>query len=234
VAQDAGTYLYHAAPPWDNALDRAEVHNTTLLDGQEPMVRAGRFLWLDWSRACLRGRWRSPDGTTEALLVDHDGFRRIGVLQQRTVVRLGESGWLVVDDLLGRGTHEARLGWLMADGVWTWLAAGGSLQRPEGSISVRIEPASSSPAVYFGGACIHGEPLPGEHPTWGWVSPTYAHKQPAPFLTAAVRGKLPLRMVTWWAFEEDLMAGLTIDWRSGAAGRLPFSRLQLGAAAIEA
>jgi hypothetical protein len=234
LAQDAGTYLYHAAPPWDNALDRAEVHNTTLLDGQEPMVRAGRFLWLDWSRACLRGRWRSPDGTTEALLVDHDGFRRIGVLQQRTVVRLGESGWLVVDDLLGRGTHEARLGWLMADGVWTWLAAGGSLQRPEGSISVRIEPASSSPAVYFGGACIHGEPLPGEHPTWGWVSPTYAHKQPAPFLTAAVRGKLPLRMVTWWAFEEDLMAGLTIDWRSGAAGRLPFSRLQLGAAAIEA
>ena len=234
LAQDAGTYLYNAEPPWDNTLDRAAVHNTTIVDGREPMSRAGRFLWLDWSHASLRGRWRSSDGTIEALLVDHDGFRRLGVLQQRTVVRLAESGWLVVDDLLGRGTHEARLGWLVADGAWTWLAAGGSLLRPEGRIGLRIEPASASLAVYFGGACIHGEPLPGEHPTWGWVSTTYALKQPAPFLTATVRGRAPLRMITWWTFEEDPPAGLTIDWRSASAGRLPFSRLQQGAAAFEA
>ena len=41
-------------------------------------------------------------------------------------------------------------------------------------------------------------------------------------------------MITWWTFEEDPPARLTIDWRSASAGHLPFSRLQQGAAAIEA
>lgn len=232
LAQDAGTYLYNAAPPWDNALDRAAVHNTVVVDGQEPMVRAGRFLWLDWSRASVCGRWSDPARRLEALLADHDGYRRLGILQQRTVVRLAESGWLVVDDLLGQGEHEARLGWLLAEGAWTWLADGGSLAG--GRIRLRVEPASARVAVYIGGACIHGDALPGGHPAWGWASTTYAQKQPAPFLTATVRGILPLRIMTRWAFEEEELAGLAIDWRASAPGKLPFSRLQLGTSGIEA
>ncbi|MEX1071664.1 MAG: heparinase II/III family protein [Anaerolineales bacterium] len=50
IAQDAGSYLYTAPQPWDNALTSARVHNTLTVSGREPMTRAGRFLWLDWAQ----------------------------------------------------------------------------------------------------------------------------------------------------------------------------------------
>jgi len=51
VAHDPGTYLYNAAPPWDNALAGSDVHNTVTVDGGDQMLRAGRFLYLDWAQA---------------------------------------------------------------------------------------------------------------------------------------------------------------------------------------
>jgi hypothetical protein len=66
------TYLYNAAPPWDNALVTAFVHNTVTVDDRDQMTRAGRFLYLDWVNAyrktleaqetkvlqCVRGRYQ--------------------------------------------------------------------------------------------------------------------------------------------------------------------------------
>ncbi len=51
IACDPGTYRYTAPPPWNNGLARTGVHNTVMVDGQEQMIRAGRFLWLDWAQA---------------------------------------------------------------------------------------------------------------------------------------------------------------------------------------
>ena len=50
VACDAGTYLYTAEPPWDNALARTAVHNTVTVDGRDQMTRVGRFLWAHWAQ----------------------------------------------------------------------------------------------------------------------------------------------------------------------------------------
>ncbi len=56
VAQDPGTYLYNAPPPWDNALMCSQVHNTLTVDGQDQMLQAGRFLYLDLGAGAGR-RW---------------------------------------------------------------------------------------------------------------------------------------------------------------------------------
>jgi hypothetical protein len=50
IACDAGTYLYHGPPRWDNALGATWVHNTVTVGGRDQMTR-GRFLWLDWAQA---------------------------------------------------------------------------------------------------------------------------------------------------------------------------------------
>ena len=57
LACDAGTFLYNATPPWQNAFSGAWCHNTITLDGYEPMLAVGRFLWLDWGSAQVVCRW---------------------------------------------------------------------------------------------------------------------------------------------------------------------------------
>ena len=47
---DPGTYRYNADPPWDNALASTRVHNTVSPAGRDQMLKAGRFLWLDWPK----------------------------------------------------------------------------------------------------------------------------------------------------------------------------------------
>lgn len=88
LAQDAGTYLYNAAPPWDNALAGTAFHNTVMVDGQDQMTRAGRFLWLDWAQAEVLERLLAPDGSLLRIVARHNGYRRLGVIHERTLERL--------------------------------------------------------------------------------------------------------------------------------------------------
>jgi hypothetical protein len=100
VAQDAGTYLYNASPPWDNALAHTAVHNTLTVDGQNQMIRAGRFLWLDWAQGKLVAHEKADDGAWERLVAQHDGYRRLGIIHQRVVTAFREGRWVVEDSLL--------------------------------------------------------------------------------------------------------------------------------------
>ncbi len=43
IAQDAGTYLYNAEPPWDNTLVSTRVHNTVMVDGRDQMTTRRPF-----------------------------------------------------------------------------------------------------------------------------------------------------------------------------------------------
>lgn len=114
IALDAGTYLYNAPPPWDNALAQASVHNTVTLaqfaeqaetprtpqDWRDQMLRVGRFLYLEWAQAQELAGEQNADGTWRRLSASHDGYHRLGVTHQRTAAALEEGGWLVEDQLL--------------------------------------------------------------------------------------------------------------------------------------
>jgi hypothetical protein len=138
VAQDAGTYLYNARTPWNNPLSGTAFHNTLTVNGQNQMLRAGKFLWLDWAQAS--GCSPEVDQNQGSLCAEHDGYRRLGVIHRRTVTTEAGTSWVVQDELLPAGEGQpvrdvsehllpgpgkagsapwtARLHWLLPDWLW--------------------------------------------------------------------------------------------------------------------
>jgi len=241
LARDPGSYLYNAPPPWDNALAKAEAHNTVLVDGQEPMRRAGPFLWLDWAQARLLGRWGSPGGALEVLAGEHDGYDRLGVIHRRTVVRAGDDVWLVVDDLLGAGEHSARAVWQLPDAASPQLRGDAlSLAVAGGYAVIQMEiPGDlfAGPVLHLGlhraGARIAGESDSPPAETWGWWSPTYAVRQPALTLVGETRGALPMRILTWWTLGSHGQESLEVSWRTPGRGPAAAARLSFEGELLE-
>jgi len=196
IARDAGSYRYTAPTPWDNTLALTAAHNTVMLDGQEQMLRAGRFLWLDWAQARVLGS--QPDRWVEA---EHDGYRRLGVLHRRRLERVDEQTWRVIDQLLpaGRrpGEHTAVLHWLLPD--WDWSLDGStlSLRGPEGSVTITITPGAEMQLIQCGALLAGSGEVP---PTLGWWSPTYDQKLPALSLRAILTSRLPVIFETTFVF----------------------------------
>lgn len=211
VAQDAGTYLYNADPPWENALTNTAVHNTVMVDELEQMTRAGRFLYVDKAQAELISRDRDEICEWERVIASHDGYLRIGILHQRTVTVDKDHRWIVEDQLLPTlrtshsALHTARLHWLLPD--WDWKADSSGLKfellSPHGCIRLEIQSPLSNlqPSIVRAGEVLHGE-LPA-HPTWGWVSPTYGVKTPALSISIWAEESLPIVFSSKWIFPSD-------------------------------
>ena len=79
LTQDAGTYLYNAGPPWDNALVYSAVHNTLTVNGQDQMRRQGRFLYVDWAQAEFLPAAEAAGDPAPRLVARHNGYRRLGL-----------------------------------------------------------------------------------------------------------------------------------------------------------
>lgn len=190
IAMDAGTYLYNAPAPWDNALASTRVHNTLTINGRNQMERAGRFLWL--RRANGRG-WAEGD----RLIAEHDGYRALGLSHRRKVETHG-STWTVRDEISGNSTPiTARLHWLLPD--WPWRLDGTTLRlsASNGEIRLRIEAETGATlSVVRAGEVVAGGTA--SDPVLGWVSRTYGEKQPALALLADLSGQPPLTITTTW------------------------------------
>ncbi len=211
LAQDAGTYLYNAPPPWDNALAGTAVHNTITLNGQDQMTPAGRFLWLDWARAEEIEEETPGEEGIAMLTAQHDGYRRLGVLHRRAVSADDQGHWLITDTLLPRNSQSAtpespftaRLHWLLPDWPWELEDTTLRVQSPHGWVSLKIEiEAETPPRVQLvrAGELLHGGGQAA--PIQGWVSPTYGHKVPALSFSVEVENQIPLTMKSTWTFPE--------------------------------
>jgi len=205
VAPDAGTFSYNAAPPWDNALASTFVHNTLVLDRQEQMQRAGRFLWLDWAQAEVLAYEMDEDGQIIRLVGEHDGYRQLGMLHQR-LLEATENGWLVTDRVLPYGEanttpHHAEIRWMLPDWPWELTAPNQiRLSGPTFSFTLTLSGVEHF-ALVRAGECVLGGIEP--QPTWGWISPTYMVKQPALQVIASTEGELPLKIISEWQFEDQ-------------------------------
>lgn len=183
VAGDAGTWRYTAEDGRHNPLATTAVHNTVTVDGRDQMTAAGRFLWIDWAtgtvarRECVSGM--------DVIDARHDGYRAAGVTHRRAVVRRGDV-WVLVDDILGSGTHEARLHWLCPDVPVERDGQAALFTYPSGRFAI-ARAADSGPWDI-----VRASP----EGVRGWRSPIYAAREPAISLVATVSGALPLRFVT--------------------------------------
>jgi hypothetical protein len=219
LARDAGTYLYNGRPPWENVLARTAAHNTVIVDGQEQMTWAGRFLWLDWSQGNILHGEKAPEGSWTSLTASHNGYLKRGCLHQRKV-SVDQEEWLIQDQMLpvhrssaaSAGPHTYLLHWLLPDWPWEQKERAGEdspislrLQSPYGWVRLEVsafgggpdEPEKAIPIqleLVRAGECLAGKLMP--KATQGWISPTYGLKIPALSATYLVVGALPIRIVS--------------------------------------
>jgi len=227
IAQDAGTYLYNAPPPWNNSLTQTAAHNTITIDGADQMTNAGRFLWLDWAQATILDFDKNPDGSYNRLVAQHDGYRHFHLTHQRTLERVN-LGWIIKDDILpilsnnpathhpkhSDRFHEIRLHWLVPDWPWENASQNDSgkhilrLLSPYGWIKLELDFKKQRTAnIDSKDLCLEifreGKPLYGtdqENPILGWVSPTYGYKYPALSICASIISQIPITLVSKWRY----------------------------------
>ncbi|MBC8332609.1 MAG: alginate lyase family protein [Anaerolineae bacterium] len=213
IAQDAGTYLYNADPPWDNALTRTQVHNTITINQQEQMTRAGRFLYLDRAQAKIIAYEHADDSSWQRATAEHNGYRKMGLTHRRTVIAHADQHWIVTDELLpvsySPSSLSACLHWLLPD--WPWKLDSENLklefQSPHGWISLQISmQANFQPSTFNFQHIRAGELLAGSGkaaPYMGWVSPTYAQKIPALSWSIQADVPLPFTFTSEWRFPDE-------------------------------
>ncbi len=212
VAQDAGTYLYNAAAPWDNSLTTALVHNTVTVNGRDQMTRAGRFLYLDWVNAYRQDSIAADECILQRASARHYGYRRLGVRHERVVTVYADERWQVEDELLIlrrlQKPRTFRLHWLLPD--WEWKVENRdsrveiSLESPLGVMMLALQtdpPLSTLRSLISLARCgelIYGEGL--VSPIMGWVSPTYGVKIPALSFTAEAISVETVKFTSEFAF----------------------------------
>ena len=202
VVRDPGTYRYTAPSPWRNPFSSARVHNTVTIDRAEPMDRAGRFLWLNWTSARFLGRWSAPDESVSAMAAEHQ--INANLRHRRTVLRAGTSLWVVLDEILGTGVHSARIVWNTVDRAWNLEQQILKLDGGGDPMGVSLTPRLDSVALYRAGERIAGTDEDSENSDLlGWWSPTYGYKEPALTLVGSITGELPLRITSWWRLGEQ-------------------------------
>ncbi|MEK7682655.1 MAG: alginate lyase family protein [Chloroflexota bacterium] len=203
LARDPGSYRYGGN--LGNALASASVHNGMLVDGREPMLRAGRFLWLGWSDARYLARWQ--EGSAEALAAERAVS---GVAHRRSVVHTADALWVVIDELHGDGRHRGRVVWTLPDWKWDLNDRELVLDGEPGQVVLKIEPESASLALYRAGERLAGDLAEPDAEVLGWWSPTYGYKEPALCLVVSIEGDLPARLATWWRLGAEGLAGLAL------------------------
>ncbi len=194
LARDAGTYQYNALPPWENSLSGTQVHNTITLDHQDQMLRAGRFLWLDWAQASL------IEENASSITVSHNGYQNMGVIHQRKLKKCGDYAWLVTDQLISCRTtpkirESIRLHWLIGD--WPYELQNNKLvfSAPFGKFSLEIwsDPiVSGSETNIIRAGVSHTQPDTPASSILGWWSPTYGVKEPALSILFSIPWAIPL------------------------------------------
>jgi len=215
IAQDAGTYSYNAAPPWDNPLTTTRVHNTVTVDGRDQMSRAGRFLTLNWVSAHARAEIAAEENAFQRRTAWYRD--RHGIRHERLVIVYTNERWRVMDTLTARHAkpHTYRLHWLLPD--WEWeieeqeRGARLRIQSPHGWVDLKVAcEAKLAPQPETGclprwrvtlvraGEAIYGsgQALAFE----GWVSPTYAARLPALSFALEVQARQGVVFTTDFVF----------------------------------
>lgn len=209
VAQDAGTYLYNAEPPWDNPLVTGRVHNTVTVDGRDQMTRGGRFMTLDWFPAYSKSVIPIDETVLGQVTGYHDGYP--GVRHKRTVTVYTDERWVVEDRLISEEPHIYRLHWLLPD--WEWDIESRDqrvkigLRSPHGKVVLafqtdqRFSNLHSLFSLVRTGEVVYG--MRDVQPFEGWVSPTYGKKNPALSLAFEVQSVQSTKFTTEFIFPHE-------------------------------
>lgn len=196
IFQDCGTYHYYCPGRKDLEyyFKSIAAHNTVEVDGRDPLELVSRFLWFPWPK--VRTIRCGPIGADiecfEGVSFAYDR-KPWHVIHRRLLLALPGDTWVIVDNVSGRGEHEAVLRWHMLDVPFAADATAQSvrLDTPHGPLHVVVA-AGSGPAASF--EIIRARDEPGR--VQGFASPYYGELLPTPTLEASFRVARSLCVLT--------------------------------------
>lgn len=193
VLRDGGTFMYHAEPPWNRWFSSTAAHNAVEVDRRDQMEAGPNFLWFDWTRARVTVNGRG-DGVAY-IEGEHQGYHRLpsAVTHRRGVLQAGDV-WVVIDDLLGAGSHELTLRWRLEPGTWRIAEPGpGQFTCSNDRVSLDVQAADAFAATIESGATRGAG---GRASPEGWESRYYGERTASPTIVVRAAGILPRRLVT--------------------------------------
>ena len=144
VLVDAGSYLYNDRPEWHEHFMRTGCHNTVAIDGRDQMLHFRQFKVLYRTHARLLHFEDNADWAVCA--GEHHGYRRHpgNCVHARSVLFLKDDLWVVVDHIVGDGSHAMRLHWLGGDFPYSYDAGASrlTLNTAAGDFFVQVLDAS--------------------------------------------------------------------------------------------
>lgn len=212
IAQDPGTYLYSAEPPWDNPFVSTRVHNTVTVDGRDQMTRGGRFLTLDWFPAYSQTSLETDEQILGRVTAYHKGYRWLGIRHERMATVYMDERWVVEDRMFFSrpGRHIFTLHWLLRDGEWKMDNEQQGIRlridSPNGWVILRVRTDSRGSfmnkrvSLVRAGELIHGQR--DLRSFEGWFSPTYGQKVPALSLALEVTSSRSFSFLSEFDFPE--------------------------------
>jgi asparagine synthase (glutamine-hydrolysing) len=216
ILRDCGSYMYNCEQPWQDYFGSTSAHNTIVIAGTNQMQKLSRFMWLDWTKAKFTIHKSFNDSAIGVMQGEHYGFQKLyNVIHRRAVLSSLDGFWLVVDDILGVGTHEVGVYWQFCDVDY-------QLQRD----TVILHTDAGPVCLVFLDSCRSGkyECFRGDDSSTGWQSLYYGHREPAPVLICSAGAQLPARFVTFIGLG-GIIKNATFDgaerlsWFSEVSGR---------------
>lgn len=181
---DPGTSTYTMDPALRDRMRSTASHNTLTIDGVSSSIAAGPFHWAARTDARLhttRGNQRFAWAEAE-----HAGYRH--VVHRRSIVYGAESGWLVVDEIVGRDRHRADTHWHF-DPAWDVTCNGRDCLRASGPEGETAWVLHDRGALWLG----HGD----EETGLGWCAPAYGMLLPTASARITREATAPFDMISW-------------------------------------
>lgn len=185
IFADAGTYSYNTDRETQLYFIGTSSHNTLMINNQNQMKRASRFMWLNWTKSKLLN---FEIGENRSVFEgEHYGYSK--TIHRRSIIQQNDY-WIIIDDVLGDvSKKDIELNWLFGQKDVSF----------KGDNKFRLElPNKTGWNVQI----INGDDLRtdlrigAENPVKGWRSLYYGNKEPFPQISLKTTINEPIRIIT--------------------------------------
>ncbi len=190
ILRDSGTFSYSCCKSWQSYFGSTAAHNTIIVDGADQMQKASRFMWFGWTKSRFIARKSEELDSIQIIKGEHYGYRtkKGKVTHRRCVLSFEDPYWLIVDDLLGLGTHKVELYWQLGEYDYELISNKLIMQTDRGPVCIAILDSADKGKC----KCFKGR----DDAPAGWQSLYYGSRQAAPVLICSETTELPIRFVT--------------------------------------
>lgn len=169
---DPGTYSYHTEKKWRNYFRGTSAHNTVRVDCQDQSEIGGNFMWI--RKANITDLVWNTSKEEDELIASHDGYRRLydPVLHGRRIRYIKGKRTIQIEDTLHcEGSHHIEIHWHFSEEC--------RINRKLNSVSVVNGDVRLT--MTQNGSSFQAEIVQGRgNPPMGWVSRSFAIKEPTP------------------------------------------------------